>query len=193
VARLPYLTYDDAPAQVREVLDGYPPHIRDRHIFGILSHARDAFAPMIKYGRALATQSEVAPALRELAVLRVAHVTPGAHYIWVEHVPIALALGLSQQQIDALAANDLEALGEDERLVARFTDELVRDAAPDDATWDAMAARFSPREIVELMLSIGHFMTFSRIHATVRIELEDDAERPPVDTALFGGKGAAGK
>jgi alkylhydroperoxidase family enzyme len=189
MARLPYLTYDEAPAQVREVLDKYPPQIRSRRIFGILGHATDAFAAMTGYGRALATKSQVAPALRELAVLRVARLTPGADYIWVEHVPIALALGLTQQQIDALAAGDLDALGADESLVARFTDGVVRDAAPDDATWEAMTARFSPREILELMLSIGHFMTFARIHATIRVELEDDAERPPVDTSLFGGTG----
>jgi 4-carboxymuconolactone decarboxylase len=188
MARLPYLRYDDAPDAVREVLDGYPPHIRDRHIFGILGHAHDAFGPMIRYGRSLVTQSELPAHLREIAVLRVSHLTPGARYLWVEHVPIALALGVGQDQVDALASDDLAVLGDDERLVARFTDQVVRDATPDDATWEQMTARFSPRQIVELMLAIGHFMTFSRIHATVRVELEDDRERPPVDTTFFGAK-----
>jgi 4-carboxymuconolactone decarboxylase len=186
MARLPYLPYDDAPEPVREVLDGYPPHIRSRHIFGILSHAHEAFGPMIRYGRALVTQSELPAQLREIAILRVSHLTPGSQYLWVEHAPVARALGVAQEQIDALASDDLAALGADERLVTRFTDQVVVNAAPDDATWDEMTARFSPRQIIELMLSIGHFMTFSRIHATVRVELEDDEQRPPIDTAFFG-------
>jgi 4-carboxymuconolactone decarboxylase len=188
VARLPYLSYEDAPPPVRAVLDRYPPHIRNRHIFGILSHAHEAFEPMIRYGRALTTQSELSPQLRELAVLRVAHLTPGADYIWVEHGPVARALGLTEEQIAAVAGAAVSTLGDDEQLVVRFTDQVVRDAAPDDATWAAMSARFSPREIVELMLSIGHFMTFGRIHATVRVDLEDDAERPALDPAFFGAK-----
>lgn len=188
MARLPYLPYDDAPDSVREVLDGYPPHIRSRHIFGILSHAHDAFGPMIRYGRALVTQSELPAQLREIAILRVSHLTPGSQYLWVEHTPIARALGVAQDQIDALASDDLAALGDDGRLVARFTDQVVVNATPDDATWDQMTARFSPRQIIELMLSIGHFMTFSRIHATVRVELEDDEQRPPIDTAFFGAR-----
>jgi 4-carboxymuconolactone decarboxylase len=188
MARLPYLRYDDAPDAVRQVLDGYPPHIRDRRIFGILGHAHDAFGPMIRYGRSLVTQSELPAHLRELAVLRVSQLTPGAQYLWVEHVPIALALGVAQDHVDALASDDLAVLDEEERLVTRFTDQLVLDAKPDDATWGQMTALFSPRQIVELMLSIGHFMTFSRIHATVQIELEDDQERPPIDAAFFGAK-----
>jgi 4-carboxymuconolactone decarboxylase len=188
MARLPYLRYEDAPDAVREVLDGYPPHIRGRHIFGILGHAHDAFGPMIRYGRALVTQSELPGHLREVAVLRVSHRTPGSQYLWVEHAPVARALGVAQSHIDALAADDLAILGDDEQLVTRFTDQLVLDAKPDDATWEQMTARFSPRQIIELMLCIGHFMTFSRIHATVQVELEDDADRPPVDPAFFGAR-----
>ncbi len=194
MARLPYLSYEDAPPQVREVLDGYPPHVRSRHIFGILGQATEAFEPMIKYGRALVTKSEIAPQLRELTTLRVARLTPGADYIWIEHLPIAAALGITEDQIAAVADGDgfaqSPALSEDERLVIRFTDQIVRDATPDDPTWSAMSERFSPREIVELMLSVGHFMTFARIHATIHVDLEDDAERPAVDPAFFGARDA---
>jgi alkylhydroperoxidase family enzyme len=186
MARLPYLSYDDAPQAVREVLDAYPPQIRSRHVFGILSHAHEAFGPMIRYGRALVTKSELDPALREIAILRVSHLTPGSRYIWVEHSPVAEALGVPKDQIEALATDDLGALDDDARLVVRFTDQFVRDATPDDETWRALEVRFSPRELLELMMSVGHFMTFCRIHATVRIELEDDATRPPVDRAFFG-------
>jgi alkylhydroperoxidase family enzyme len=187
MARLPYLRYEDAPPAVREVLDGYPPHIRSRNIFGILSHAHEAFGPMIRYGRALVTASEFPPSLREVAVLRVSHLTPGSRYIWIEHIPVAEALGVSTETIAAIESDALHALGPDEQLVVRFTDEIVRDATASDATWTAMTSRFSPREIMELIFSVGHFMTFARVHATVHVDLEtDNAERPPIDRRFFG-------
>ena len=123
-----------------------------------------------------------------LAVIRVAQLTPGADYTWAEHVPIALLLGIEQHQVDALAAGRLgpETLGDDASLVVAFTDQIVRDAQPDDATWDAMTARFSPREIVELMLAIGHFMMIGRIHATARTDLDTEQDRLPVDAEFYG-------
>ncbi len=190
MARLPYLRYTDAPPAVREVLDRYPEPIRGRNIFGILAHAHNAFGPMMAYGRALTTQSEIDPQLRELAVLRVARLTPGATYIWVEHAPIGLALGLSQDKIDGLASDlpSAAVFGPDELLVLRFTDQFVRAATPDDETWEAAVERFTPRELLELMMTVGHFMTFARIHATVRIDLEDAGARPPVDPGFFGAR-----
>jgi alkylhydroperoxidase family enzyme len=192
LARLPYLRYDDASETVREVLAAYPPHVRTKNVWGILGYAEDALVPMIQYGRALATRTTIAPPLRELAVLRVSRLTPGSEYIWTEHVPIALALGIDQDQIDAVAADDpdAEVLGGDGALVIRFTDQFVRVGAVDDETWSAMAARFSPREIVELIMATGHFMMFARLHATVQTDLESGGEGGPVDTAFFGAKPA---
>jgi 4-carboxymuconolactone decarboxylase len=59
--------------------------------------------------------------------------------------------------------------------VVRFTTQLVRDAAPDDDTFAAMTARFSPREIIHLLLLIGQYMMLARIMATSQIDLE-----PPI-------------
>jgi 4-carboxymuconolactone decarboxylase len=187
MVRLPYLAYEDAPPAVREVLDRYPSHIRGRRIFGILSHASDAFAPMIAYGRALATSSELPARLREIAVLRVSYLSPGSRYIWVEHLTIAQAVGVSASVCEAIETNALDDLDPDDQLVIRFTDEIVRDATASDSTWAAISKRFTPREILELMLSIGHFMTFARIHATIHIELESNQQdAPAIDRAFFG-------
>ena len=56
--------------------------------------------------------------------------TPGAEYEWVQHVPILLAVGGTKEQVAALEADDLQAdaLGEDGRLVLRFTCQIVSDA-----------------------------------------------------------------
>jgi 4-carboxymuconolactone decarboxylase len=168
----------------------YPPAVRSKNVWGILAHAEGVLVPMIEYGRALATRTELPSDLRECAVLRVSWLTPGSDYIWTEHVPIARTLGLSDQQIDALATSDPEAatLGADVALVVRFTDQFYRDASVDQATFSALAARFSSREIVELVMATGHFMMFARLHAIVRTDL-DRANGGPIDPDFFGKRG----
>jgi alkylhydroperoxidase family enzyme len=188
MARLPYLRYDDAPDHIRAALEAYPEHVRAKNVWGVLSHAEGVLLPMIEYGRALATRTEIPAALRECAVMRVAWLTPGTDYIWNEHVPIARALGLDDKQIAALSAEqpDPADLGADAALVVRFTDQFYADATADDDVWAAMTARFTPREIVELIMATGHFMMFARLHATVGTDLDDDAGAPPPDPAFFG-------
>ena len=78
------------------------------------------------------------------------------------------------EQVAALEADDLDAdaLGEDGRLVVRFTSQVVLDATPDEATFAAMSARFTPAEITQLLLVIGQYMMVARVMATAQLEVD---------------------
>src|SRR3954452_25369343 len=163
--RLPYVAPAGAPPPVREALEALPP----LNIFRTLAHAETAFRPSLRLGAAILGDQQLDPVLRELAILRVARLTPHAEYEWVQHVPIALAVGATQQQVDAIERDDLDAdaLDELQRATLRFTDEVVRDARASDATFAAVAETLSPREIVELLMVIGQYMMLARVMATV--------------------------
>ena len=170
MARLPYLDPDDAEPQVAEVLRTAP----DLGVFRMVANAQGAFRAWMRFGATLLDASEFDPLLRELAIVRVAAMTPGADYEWVQHAAITLEVGGNQAQLDAVRQDDLEAeaLSPDERLVVRFTTQVVRDCAPDDETFAAMASRFTPREITHLLLVIGQYMMLGRIMATTQIDLD---------------------
>jgi alkylhydroperoxidase family enzyme len=78
-------------------------------------------------------------------------------------------------QVDALESEDplAPALGEDGRLIVRFTEQVVRDASPDEDTFSEMARRFTNAEIVQLVLVIGQYMMVGRVMATARIEPDE--------------------
>jgi len=154
---------------VRETLAAAP----DLNIFKLVAHAETAFRPWMRFGGVLLGQLELDPVLRELAILRVAALTPGAEYEWVQHEAIGRAVGMTDAQIEG--ARSGEGLDGDDALVARFTDEVVRDATPSDATFAAASERFSPREIIELVLVIGQYMLVARVMATAQIDLEPAA------------------
>jgi len=184
MARLPYLDPADAEPRVAKALERVPP----LGIFRMAANAQGAFIPWLRFGAACLDGDEFDAALRELAILRVARLTPGAEYEWVQHVPIALAVGATQEQIDALERDDPDALalGPDGRLVVRFTTEVVRDAAPSQETFAAMAERFTPREIVHLLMAIGQYMMVARIMATSQVDLD-----PALGGAVLGNAQAA--
>ena len=170
MARLPYLDPDKAEPHVAAVLARSP----DLGIFRMVANAQGAFPAWMRFGGTLFDGDEFDHLLRELAIMQVAAMTPGADYEWIQHAAITLAVGGTQEQLDAIGRGDLDAavLGDDGRLVVRFTVQVVREASPDEETFAAMTARFTPREIMHLLLVIGQYMMVGRVMATTRLDLE---------------------
>ena len=84
---------------------------------------------------------------------------------------------MTDAQIQALEAGETgaECFDERERLVLRFTDEVVHDVGASEATFSEMTKHFSHREIVELILAIGFYMTVARLMESTGIDLEEAA------------------
>jgi alkylhydroperoxidase family enzyme len=173
MARIPYVDPDKAPEPVREALERIPP----LNIFRMLANAESVFRPFLRFGDTLLSGLELNGLLRELAILRVARLTPHAEYEWVQHAPIARAVGGTGEQIAALERDDIEADAFDpaQRAVLRFTSEVVRDARASDETFAELAAHLPPRQIVELLLVIGQYMMLARVMATLELELDEPA------------------
>jgi 4-carboxymuconolactone decarboxylase len=170
MARIPVLDPADAEPAVRSALERLPPLA----IFATVANAQGSFVNWLRFGGDCLDARLFDPLLRELAILRVARLTPGAEYEWTQHVPILLAVGGSAEQVAALQADDVEAeaLGEDGRLVVKFTSQVVLDATPDEATFAAMSTRFSVAEMTQLLLVIGQYMMVARVMATAQLEVD---------------------
>jgi 4-carboxymuconolactone decarboxylase len=173
VARLPYVDPADAAEPVRDALGRVPP----LNIFRMMANAETAFRPWLRWGATLLEELQLDPLLRELAILRVARLTPHAEYEWVQHVPIAQAVGASDDQVAALQRDYLDAdcFSGDQRIVLQFSTEVVRDAQASDATLEKLSAVLSPREVVELLMVIGQYMMVARVMATTRMEIDEPA------------------
>ena len=178
MARLPYVDPAAASEEVRGILDRLPVKL---NVFRMMAHAQTCFRPLIGLGTAILSRQQLAPKLRELVILRVAQQSP-ARYEWVQHVPIGLAAGLTAQQIDALDRGDIDSsFSREENLVLRFATELVHGVRASDAIFAELTARFTPQEIVELILTAGYYMMLARLMETTGVDLEADAGTKIVD------------
>jgi len=100
----------------------------------------------------------------------------------VQHVPIAIAVGANQAQVDAIAKRKLDAscFDEVERAILRFTEQVVEKVRADEAVVKEAMKFLSPREIVELIMTIGFYMTAARITETTRTDPD-----PPAGTRVI--------
>jgi alkylhydroperoxidase family enzyme len=178
MARLPYVDPESAPESVREAFAGLPVHL---NIFKIMAHAGTCFRPLLRLGSAILGHQQLDAKLRELAILRIAKLS-NAEYEWSQHVPLAKAAGASDAQIQALerSAVDADCFDPTERLVLRFTSELVEGVKASEATFTEMRSRFSAQEIVELIVAIGFYMMMARLMEST--ETDPDS---PAGTALL--------
>lgn len=171
MARLPYADPERLPEKAREALEAVPP----LGVFRMMANAETAFRPWLRWGGVLMSDLALDPVLRELAILRVARLTPHADYEWVQHAPIALAVGATDDQVAALERDDIEAacFSDAQRTVLRFTTEVVQEARASDATFGAVTALLSAREAIELMMVIGQYMMLARVMATTELDLDE--------------------
>lgn len=178
MARLPYVDPATAPEAVRTLLERLPAKL---NVFRMMAHAETGFRPLVELGTSILAMQQLAPRLRELTILRIANLS-AARYEWTQHVPIAEATGATPAQIAALEAGTIEApcFDELERLVLRFTTEVVQDVRASEPTFAALAARLAPREVVELVLAIGYYMLIARLLETTDVDMD-----PPIGAAAL--------
>lgn len=120
---------------------------------------------------AIRLHCDLAPDLRELAILRVA-VLNRATYEFEAHVPHALAAGLSPAVIDGLrqeSTPDRTAMTPAQELVLRLTDAMTRDIVVGDALYAEVRRQFSERQQVDLIATVAAYNMVSRFLVALEI------------------------
>ena len=180
MARIPYADLAKASPEVRDMLGRLP---APANIFNMMAHAETCLKPVMKLGGTLLGKLKLDPKLRELCLLHAVKLE-GGDYEWVQHVPIALDLSATQAQIDALAKGDDKAqcFSALEKAALSFTREVVVDARASEATLAEVRRHLSEREVVELILMSGFYITLARLTETLGVEND-----PPMGSALIRG------
>ena len=85
-----------------------------------------------------------------------------------------LKVRLSEAKIAALEDNPQSTIFSPlERLVIRFTDEVVRNVKASDPLFTELLAQLDKQRIAELILTIGFYMTAGRFLENLEVEIEN--------------------
>lgn len=118
------------------------------------------------------TGGVVDAALRELVILLVA-VLNRAPYELAQHTPVALADGVSQAQISALAGwRGSPLFSQKEQDVLAYAEAMTLQVQVPDAVFAAVRGHFSARELVELTATVAAYNMVSRFLEALQIEIE---------------------
>jgi 4-carboxymuconolactone decarboxylase len=177
VARIPYIDLDNASDEVKQTFTQLPVEL---NIFKMVANAETCFRPFLGLGTSILAAQQFDDKIRELVILQVAKLRNG-RYEDNQHVPIAKAVGATDTEIDAIHAGDITAdcFNAAEKAALQMTTEVVEIGRASDETFAAVAAFFSPREIVEMILAIGFYTTVAMLCETTDIDID-----PPADTKI---------
>jgi AhpD family alkylhydroperoxidase len=110
--------------------------------------------------------------IRELAILRVAHLRD-CEYEWTHHVELAKNEGISDDEIAAVRRG--EATEAFERAVLTGVDELVDKSELSDQTWAALGERLNDQQRMDFVFTVGCYTLLAMAFNTFGIQLEHAA------------------
>jgi 4-carboxymuconolactone decarboxylase len=175
VSRLPFVSDATPDPMVQEQfarIRAQRPRILNIH--RVTAHAPKLAQAQGTYATALREQSSLPRNFQELIILRVAQIN-NSLYEQSVHRPIALACGASAEQIARLPAwQEAEVFSPRERTALAYVEQAARSGAVDDATFAALQAEFTAREIVELTALIAWYVGNSRFVRALGIAPEPE-------------------
>lgn len=154
--RIPYPDEQSLPDTVQDALNTMPVRL---NITLMMSHATTALPPFTDLALAVLRDLELSPRQRELLILLVADHTDSV-YERAQHLPIARAAGVTEQDLTLLRRTDTPPGGgwnEPDAALIEAGRELLDRTTLTDVTVDRLRRHFSPRKIVEAILVIGFY------------------------------------
>jgi alkylhydroperoxidase family enzyme len=169
--RIPLVAVEDLTPEQRDRYDNAPG--------GKLSMSRLlAHAVSMQPGVGMAVQGmmsgiEIPPLERQICVLAVLHLDRG-EYEWAQHLQVSKSMGIPEEKVAAIANDRFgdPMFNERERALLAFTRQVVKTVRVDDFVFNAVAAFYSPRQIVELIHVIGIYMLFVRVSEVAELEID---------------------
>lgn len=179
--RIPPLQPADRAPEVAELLSTYAgPDGSELNIFTTLARHPRLLKRWGAFGGTLLYRGKLSDRDRELLILRTGYLCH-ADYEWGQHVAIARAAGITDDEI-ARVATGPEAAGwsPDDASLLRAADELHEASRIGDATWAALAARYDEQQLIEVCMTVGqyHLVAFTLNSLGVEPESSDLPRRP---------------
>jgi alkylhydroperoxidase family enzyme len=172
MARIDYSDPAKANDRTRELLGKN----RNANIFRMMAHSPSHLEQYCRLGGAIRHKGELDPILRELAITRTG-ILSEAPYEVVAHRRIGGNLGVTDEQNAALENwQSATCFSDVQRAALAFTDEIVKQPRPSEATFNAIATKLSPGALVELQLAVGFYIMTSKFLETFAIDMQPVSE-----------------
>jgi alkylhydroperoxidase family enzyme len=169
--RIPLVAVEDLNAEQRDAYDNRPGG--KLNLSRLLAHAVTMQPGISAAVQGMMGGIEVPPLERQICVLAVLHLDRGA-YEWAQHMQVSKMMGIPDAKVEAIADDRFgdPVFDDREKALLAFTRQVVKTVRVDDFVFNAVAAFYSPRQIVELIHVIGLYMLFVRVSEVAELEID---------------------
>ncbi|KAL8280030.1 hypothetical protein RQP46_007611 [Phenoliferia psychrophenolica] len=178
---IPYPKLEDTPAEYQAMVAANP-----RLFINILSMWANAPATIklvCLWGQAQFTQLELSPSDRELVILLTGTSFESAYEL-AQHVPMGLAAGCSEAQVQAILNNGrtrgyletseaAQTFSEKELVLLRWIRQVALTPEVPEAMMESVKSHYSPREITEALTLHGWYYMVGRLTTVLKIDVDD--------------------
>jgi alkylhydroperoxidase family enzyme len=172
--RLELVPLDSAEGELREILssaltvDGRP-----LNVFAALAHHPKLLKRFNLLGGLLLNKGLLPEREREIVVLRIGW-KAGSEYEFGQHTLIGRRCGLSEAEIAGLTRAPAEfPWSADDLALIACADELSDSNSVGDDTWSRLRERWSPAQLVELLVLAGYYRLVAGFLNSARVPLDD--------------------
>lgn len=166
---IPLPDLDRLEPEVRATVASFP-----MNVFKMAANAPGNVKAFVELAKSVLFGSAFDPRKREIAVLRVAHVTR-ATYEWTHHVTLAKNYKVTDGEIQIIKTEDpVVSLDGEGNLLCRVADEISRGVRLSDEALARILECYGVRGATELILCVSYFNFLSRFLESTRVELEEN-------------------
>ncbi len=177
MARIPYFDPAKAEGKVKDTIKKLP----GLNIFRMMAHSGELLGKFTGLGNHILGRAKLDAVLREIAIIRVGVLSKASYEVY-QHEKIGRQIGMSEDLLKGLHEGpDAEVFDDLQRLVMRFTDDVVLNVRASDATFDPLTNHLSHQEMQELTLTIGYYMMVSRFLETFDVDIEEEGSTEGVN------------
>lgn len=173
MARVRLVEKADAAPEVKEVYQ----KLEDNgalvgNIYKAVANSPQILLNFIRLGNVIVSKTGLTPKMRELIILRVAKLA-NSEYEWAQHTVVALSTGVTQKQLDVITDfKKSSEFSDEEKAVLQYTDEVARNIAVTDQTFETLKKFYDEKRIVEVTLVVGYYGMLARIIEALKVDID---------------------
>jgi 4-carboxymuconolactone decarboxylase len=129
---------------------------RDLNLFRVMMQHPDLTRRWTPFAGHVLRKQTVPPRERELLILRVGWLHQ-CGYEWAQHVEIAQGCGITAAEIERIRQGPGAGWDEHDAALLQAADDLVERSVIADRTWATLAARYSTRQMMDVVFTVGQY------------------------------------
>ena len=177
--RIPPVQKDQWTAEQKAILEPLERQRRLYNVFSTMANHPDLARDWLVFANHVLRKCTLPPRDREILILRIGWLC-GAEYEWAQHTRIGKAVGLTDDDLAHIRQGpETGGLSKNDRLLLKAVDELHADAFISDETWNALAATYDTKQMMDLVFAVGQYNLVSMALNSFGVQLDAGLEGFP--------------